>query len=122
MAKNESVARNNDEVSKSVSESSDTEEAVVAVTPEVCIDHDDKTYFIAIELPGVRKEHIDLSVSEQSLCIQAARRDEALVYLGCFGLVHAVDENKAKAKFDSGLLRIEIPFRSPLTGKRVVIE
>ncbi len=44
-----------------------------------------------------------------------------VVYLGCFSLAHAVNEDKAKAKFESGLLKIEVPLKSPIKGKRVKI-
>jgi len=100
--------------------SSEEEETTTVVTPDVCIDHDDKTFYIDVELPGVDKEHIDLQVGEQSVCVEAARGD--IVYLGCFSLAHTVDENKAKAKFENGLLQIEIPLKSPLKGKRIQIE
>ncbi len=97
-----------------------TEEEITVVTPEVCIDHDDSAYYIDVELPGVDKEHVDLSVGEQSLCVEAARDD--LVYLGCFSLAHGVDENKATAKFENGLLRIEVPLKAPIKGKKINIE
>ncbi len=96
------------------------EETTTVVTPDICIDHDDKTFYIDVELPGVAKEHVDLSVGEQSVCVEAIRDD--VVYLGCFSLAHAVDENKAKAKFENGLLQIEIPLKAPLSGKRIKIE
>jgi HSP20 family molecular chaperone IbpA len=101
-------------------ESSAEEEGATVVTPEVNIDHDDKSYYIDVELPGVAKEHVDLSVGEQSLCVEAARED--IVYLGCFSLAHPVDESKAKAKFENGLLRIEVPLKAPLKAKRIPIE
>ncbi len=96
------------------------EETTTVVTPDVCIDHDDKTFYIDVELPGVDKEHIDLSVGEQSVCVEAARDD--VVYLGCFSLAHPVDENKAKAKYENGLLTIEVPLKAPIKGKRIAIE
>ncbi|HTY75619.1 MAG TPA: Hsp20/alpha crystallin family protein [Candidatus Nanoarchaeia archaeon] len=96
------------------------EETTTVVTPDVCIDHDDKMFYIDVELPGVAKEHVDLSIGEQSVCVEAARGD--MVYLGCFSLAHVVDENKAKAKFENGLLQIEIPLKSPIKGKRIQIE
>ncbi len=95
------------------------EETTSVVSPEVCIDHDDKSYYIDVELPGVDKEHIDLSVGEQSLCVEAASED--VVYLGCFSLAHAVDETKAKAKFENGLLRVEIPLKAAIKGRRIKI-
>ncbi len=96
------------------------EEAVTVVTPEVCIDHDDVSYFIDVELPGVDKEHVDLSIGEQSLCVEATRDD--VVYLGCFSLAHVVDESKATAKFANGLLKIEVPLKAPIKSKRIKIE
>jgi HSP20 family molecular chaperone IbpA len=102
------------------SEENEESENVTVMTPEVCIDHDDSAYYIDVELPGVDKEHIDLSVGEQSLCVEAARDD--VVFLGCFSLAHAVDENKATAKFDNGLLKVEVPLKAPIKGKRIPID
>ena len=106
---------------KQIKENETTEEeSVTVVTPAVCIDHDDKAFHVEIELPGVDKEHIDLSVGEQSICVEAMRDD--VVYLGCFGLAHPADESKATAQYDNGLLKIEIPLKAPLKGKKVTIE
>jgi HSP20 family molecular chaperone IbpA len=96
------------------------EESTTVLTPEVCIDHDDAAYYIEVELPGVDKEHVDLSVGPHSLCVEAARED--VVYLGCFSLAHPVDETKAKAKYENGLLRVEVPLKAPVKGKRIKIE
>ncbi len=102
------------------SEENEDEETTTVITPEVCVDHDDAAYFIDVELPGVEKEHVDLSIGEQSVCVEAARDD--VVYLGCFSLAHPVDETKAKAKFENGLLKIEVPLKAPIKGKRIKIE
>lgn len=96
------------------------EETENVITPDACFDHDDKTYYIDIEIPGVKKEDIDLSIGPQSLCIEAPRED--ITYLGCFTLAHTVNENKAQAKYENGLLRVEIPLKAPIAGKRIQIE
>jgi HSP20 family molecular chaperone IbpA len=41
---------------------------------------------------------------------------------GCYILAHAVDGEKAKAKFEDGLLNVEIPIKKILKGKKVAIE
>ncbi len=106
---------------KSIKESKPAEEeTVMIVTPEVCIDHDDTAFYIEVELPGVDKGHVQLSVGPQSICVEAAR--DEIFYQGCFSLAHAVDESKAKAKFSDGLLKIEIPLKASLKGKRIPIE
>ncbi|MFX1486464.1 MAG: Hsp20/alpha crystallin family protein [Promethearchaeota archaeon] len=89
-------------------------------SPVVCVDHDHEKYYIQIELPGVKKKDIDLTVAEQGFCIKGSRKDADLS--GCYFLVHGVDPDKTKAKFENGLLDIVIPLKSPLIGKKIAVE
>jgi HSP20 family protein len=84
------------------------------------MDHDDKNYYIQVELPGVKKEDVELDVSDQSFCVRGVRQDVEL--LGCYILAHSVNGEKAKAKFENGLLNVEIPIKKILKGKKVTIE
>jgi len=86
----------------------------------VYVDHDLDNYYIQVELPGVKKEDIELSVSDQSFCVKGPREDISL--LGCYVLAHHVNEDKARAKFENGLLNIMIPLKKPLKGKKIQIE
>ena len=90
------------------------------LTPNVYIDHDLKNYYIQVELPGVKKEAVTLSVSDQSFCVRAPRED--IEFLGCFVLAHVADTENAKAKFENGLLSIEIPLKKLQKEKKVAIE
>jgi HSP20 family protein len=90
------------------------------LAPVMYMDHDDKNYYIQVELPGVKKEDAELEVSDQSFCVRGERADIEL--LGCYILMHAVNAEKAKAKFDNGLLNIEIPIKKILKGKKIAIE
>jgi HSP20 family protein len=90
------------------------------LAPTVYMDHDLKNYYIQVELPGVKKEDVELSISEQSLCVKGPREDIEL--LGCYVLAHPVDTEKVKAKFENGLLNVMIPLKKPLKGKKVLIE
>ena len=47
---------------------------------------------------------------------------EDIELLGCYVLAHPVDTEKVKAKFENGLLNIEIPLKKLLKGKKVAIE
>jgi len=91
-----------------------------ALTPTMFMDHDAKNYYIQVELPGVKKEDVVLEVSDQSFCVRGIREDFEL--LGCYILAHAVNGEKAKAKFENGLLNIEIPIKKILKGKKIKIE
>jgi HSP20 family protein len=91
-----------------------------SMAPAMYLDHDEKYYYVQVELPGVRKEDVTLEVSESSMCVTGSRSD--LDFLGCYVLMHAVDGDGAKAKFDNGLLSVEIPIKKVLKGKKVTIE
>jgi HSP20 family protein len=90
------------------------------LAPIMYMDHDDKNYYMQVELPGVKKEDAELEVSDQSFCVRGERRDVEL--LGCYVLTHAVDADKVKAKFENGMLNIEIPIKKILKGKKIAIE
>ena len=90
------------------------------LAPTMYMDHDRKNYYIQVEMPGVKKEDVELSISDQSFCVRGAREDIEL--LGCYVLAHPVDTEKVKAKFDNGLLNIEIPIKKILKGKKITIE
>jgi HSP20 family protein len=90
------------------------------ILPTATFFHDDKEYSIDFELPGVDKEHIELAVSSQSLCLTGSRDDAD--YSGCYTLAHEVEEDKAEAKYENGLLRLKIPLKKPVEGKKVQIQ
>lgn len=89
------------------------------LAPIVNIDHDRERYKIQVELPGVKKEDIDLEVSESSFCIRASRADAEMA--GCYFLAHPVDIDSIDAALDEGLLNISIPFKVPIRGRRIEI-
>jgi HSP20 family molecular chaperone IbpA len=92
----------------------------VILTPGACFDHDLENYYIEVELPGVAKGHIEVTVSEQSVCVVGSRDDAEL--LGCWYLAHKVIEDKARAKYENGMLSIIIPLQQAPKGKKIKIE
>jgi HSP20 family protein len=91
-----------------------------SMAPTMYLDHDEKYYYIQFELPGVKKEDVTLEVSDSSMCVTGARLD--MDFLGCYVLMHAVNADGAKAKFEDGLLSVEIPIKKILKGKKIPIE
>jgi HSP20 family molecular chaperone IbpA len=90
------------------------------VPPEACVDHDREKYHIEVELPGVAKEKIELEFGEESFCVRAPRGD--LVFNACYTLGHPVDMSKVDARFDSGLLKVTVPFKQPIAGTKVQVK
>jgi len=91
------------------------------VLPTVCVDHDREGYHIEIELPGVKKEDIDLEMGEDSFCIRASK--EELVYSSCYALAHHIVPKNVNARFANGLLTIRAPFKTPVhVGTKIAIK
>ena len=93
------------------------------ISPAVCAmpDEEHNTLHIEIELPGVNKEDIILSMHEDSFMVRA-KRDE-IEYVGSFALCCPVDYEEAKSRFHNGLLTVDVPYQKPqMRGKKIPIE
>ena len=92
------------------------------VTPMINVNHneDDTGLEIRVDLAGASKESIDLDVGDKGFCIKAEAED--FRYENCYMLAHEVKRKEAKAKFDSGLLKITVPFKDVMHGHKVAIE
>jgi HSP20 family molecular chaperone IbpA len=92
------------------------------VVPMINVNHndDDTGLEVRVDLAGASKESIDLDVGNKGFCIKAEAED--FRYESCYTLAHEVKGEAAKAKFDSGLLKITVPFKDVLHGHKVTIE
>lgn len=94
----------------------------VVMSPRITISHNDKDegYVIEVELPGVKKEDIELFFWSKGFCIDGKKED--IIYSECYNLAHEVRTEEAKAKFENGLLTIIVPFKEKLRAKKVKVE
>jgi HSP20 family molecular chaperone IbpA len=92
------------------------------VVPSINIKHnsDDTGLEIRVDMAGASKESVDLDVGDKGFCIKAEAED--FRYENCYMLAHEVKREEARAKFDSGLLKITVPFKDTLHGHKVTIE
>jgi len=92
------------------------------LTPLVGVTHnaDDTGFVIEVDLAGALRESVDLDMGSTGFCVKAEGED--FRYENCFMLAHEVRPSEAKAKFSSGLLKIEVPFRDSTRGTKVAIE
>jgi HSP20 family protein len=91
-----------------------------SIAPTTDVDHDNKFYYIQVELPGVHKEDVELTVADQSFCVRGTREESE--FFGCFALAHPANTEEAVAVYDNGLLSIEIPLKAPGKEKKIQIE
>jgi HSP20 family molecular chaperone IbpA len=98
-----------------------TEEKRVIV-PSINVSHsdDDSGLRIVVNLAGAPKETVELEMGKEGFCVKAEASE--FRYETCFMLPHRVTGDQAKARFDSGLLIIHVPFEDTLRGHRVAIE
>jgi HSP20 family protein len=99
------------------------------------VDKGDK-YLVEIDLPGVDKNDINVTLVDHHLKIMASRKvekeekDENYIlservfsgYKRIIPLPEDADENSIKAKYENGVLRIEIGKKPGYEGKKINLE
>jgi|GEM_PF-274675 len=102
------------------------------ILPSIEVQEDDKTVSISVELPGLQKDDIDVSVDEQVVTISGEKKqsfekkeDDYFMSERAYGkfsrsltLPFAVDGDSIDAKYDNGVLVLTIP-KPPETEKQV---
>jgi HSP20 family protein len=97
----------------------------------------DDSYTLKAEIPGVRKEDIDIRIDGSQVTISAEvktekeekeggrvlRRERQQGYASrSFTLACPVDEAKADAKYKDGVLELKLPKKATTSSKRLAIE
>ena len=111
-------------------------EREVAWIPAIDLEETDDAYIVKAELPGMKKEDIKLSISENALTISGERKmereDKGKTYhrvemaygkfLRTIQFPGEVDPDKAKATYKDGILTITIPKSEKAKPKEIEIE
>ena len=88
------------------------------VAPKIttCMDNEHSRLFIDVQLPGVKKEDVKATLHSDNLYLTAVREDAGFEYGITYGLCCPVRAEEAKAKYENGLLTIEVPTMEILEG------
>jgi HSP20 family protein len=112
---------------------------LAAVAPQIKIDlsEQDGSYAVKAEIPGVRKEDIDVRVDGNLVTISAEvksekeekegsrvlRRERQQGYASrSFTLACPIDEAQVAAKYENGVLDLKLPKKAAAATKKVAIE
>lgn len=97
----------------------------------------DKEYNVRAELPGVKKEDVNITIDGNHVAISAEvkkekeeKKDEKVLrserYYGrvyrSFTLDQDVDEAKSEAKYKDGVLELKLPKKTGATARRVTVQ
>lgn len=106
------------------------------LAPRVNVIDRDNEVVVRAEMPGVKKEDLDISVTENAVSIKGStkreEKEEKGDYYRCeiasgafartVGLPSSVDTDKAKASFKDGMLELTIPKISKAKRRRIELD
>jgi HSP20 family protein len=110
-----------------------------AEAPQMRVDvkEDNDAYAVHAELPGIRKEDIHVNIDGPVVSISAERKQEKEVkdgervlrterYFGkvsrSFQLGQDIDEGRASARFNDGVLELTLPKKAAAQARRLTID
>lgn len=108
-----------------------------ALVPAIDVSEDDEQYLVRAELPGVKKDDINISLEDGVLHISAETKSEQEEkkggrvirqerhygkYVRSLRLVNTVDEQKVKAKYKDGVLELVLPKSESVKPKQIAVE
>ena len=103
----------------------------------VDVSEDEKAYQIRAEIPGVKKEDINVTIDGDTVAISAEVKNEKEAkdgertlrrerYYGkvqrAFQLGQPVDENSASARYVDGILELTLPKKAATSARRISIQ
>jgi HSP20 family protein len=103
---------------------------------KIDVKEDDKAYTVKADVPGVKKEDIQIEIDDDMVSLRAEvkqekeeKKGEKVVYSErsygmvsrSFTLPTAVDEKAAKAEYKDGVLSLTLPKKSNGSAKRIAV-
>jgi HSP20 family protein len=111
-------------------------EAPAGVFPLINVTEDKDRFYVRAELPGVKAEHLEISVTANSLSVTGERKipeedakaryhrreREAGQFSRVISLPAAIDSDKVEARSDGGVLTITLPKAESAKPKQISIK
>lgn len=107
-----------------------------AWAPAVDIHETDDGFMVTADLPGVKKEDIEIDLKDSTLTIKGEKKFEKKApkenyiriersygkFIRSFSLPNNIDSEKIKATFNNGMLELNIPKREEAKPKQITID
>jgi len=101
-------------------------------TPVADIYETDSGYMIAIDLPGIKRDDIEIDIDDNRLLVKGARviddsrsrRSERPrgKFLRSFSVPASIDQNKIGADYKDGVLQIRLPKRAEQKAQKIEVK
>jgi len=101
-------------------------------TPAADINETESGYSIAIDLPGIDREALEIDIDDNRLMVKGIRAIEESSqhrserprgrFLRTFSVPASVEQGKIQAEYKDGVLQIRLPKRSEQKAKRIDIK
>ena len=108
-----------------------------AVPFRVDVTENDNAYTLRAEIPGVKKDDIQITIDGDTVAINAEVKNQKEVkdgdrvlrterYYGkvyrAFALAQEVDQESAQARYDNGVLELTLPKRAAASTRKLMIQ
>lgn len=103
------------------------------VVPAVNLHHDTDGFILEVEMPGVKKDGVEITFDDGKLTLVGHRasptpegsavykESSGLAYRRVFDLDPSIDEGKIGAKMDQGLLTIRLPKAETSKPRKIAV-
>jgi HSP20 family protein len=102
--------------------------------PAVDVDEDDDAYHVCLEVPGVRREDIEVEIHGDMVTVRGEKRREESprrsrwseraygAFVRSFSLPSDVESEQARASFRDGILTLTFPKREQAKPRRIEVQ
>jgi HSP20 family protein len=113
-----------------------TAEGPIARNPALDVAESDRSYTVKLDMPGVAKEDVKVSIEGRQVSVQAQsqksderregervvyRERSATAYARSFTLAAEVDQTEAQAKLENGVLTLTLPKRGARSAAQLTV-
>lgn len=105
-------------------------------SPNCELTEDDATYYLKFDVPGVKKEDVKIEIEKNQVTVSCERREErketgkknhySEISYGMIqrsvGFTTPINEQKARATFENGVLTVVLPKAEPISKKQIAIQ
>ena len=95
-----------------------------AYTPKADYYEVDNGFVLEVELPGVKKEDLDVQVEKNIITVKAtrARKDSKYTYERSFRLADDIDPENIKVSFENGVLTFSLAKKQQASARKLTVD